>query len=425
MLKRFLAVAVLLGMTAQMAWSEDKVLRFAWWGTGDRHEATLRAIRAFEMKNPGVRIKWEYSGFIGYNAKLAGQLASNTEPDVIQINWAWLSQFSKDGNGFYDLNKSSAIDKGAFISESWKSGLVNNKLNAVPVSYTARVYLWNKTMWDKAGLPLPKTWDQFFAAGRIFEQKLGKDHFPIDGALYDRVLVSHAYIAQKTGKQWIDPNQPRVALSEAETLEWVKFFNRISNEHVSPTQQQRVAAGTGNSDRATAQIPDWVNGKYAGTYSWDSTFKALTSTPSGMTFDLGDLLTMPGARHSGVFGRPSMMFAVGKNSKNPELAAKFVNWLLTDEAAIKLLGSTRGAPMTKNQLNLLIKNKTFTGIEEKALKQIQTAKIELPSPYIEHGDMQNWMRDVFGKVATGAISEAEAARLLVADTNILLAKISK
>lgn len=423
MQKKILAVVLIFGFASQFSWSEDKILRFAWWGGGDRHEATLRAIHLFERQNAGVKIKWEYSGFGGYNAKLASLIKDNSEPDIMQINWAWISQFSKDGNGFYDLNKSSAINKDEFINESWKSGLVSGKLNALPVSFTARAYLWNKTMWDKAGLPLPKTWDDFFAAGKVFEQKLGKDYYPVDGQLYDRVLMSHAYIFQKTGKQWIDPNQPKVALSEAEVLEWVKVFNRMVTSHSSATQQYRVAAGSGNSERPTEQIPDWVNGKFAGNYTWDSSFKSRTSTPKGMSFDVGAFVTMPGAKNAGYFGRPAMMLAVSKNSKYPEVAAKFVNWLLTDAEAIKILGSSRGAPMSKTQMDVLTKNNSFSALELKALKQIQSAKIDLPSPYIEHAAMQKWVREVFEQVALGKIGETEAVKMLVTDTNALLATL--
>ena len=40
-------------------------LRFSWWGGGERHEAMLKAARLFEAKNPGVKIKAEYSGLSG------------------------------------------------------------------------------------------------------------------------------------------------------------------------------------------------------------------------------------------------------------------------------------------------------------------------------------------------------------------------
>lgn len=423
MMKKLTGVTLAIGLIAQGAMAADVTMRFAWWGGGERHEATLKAIKAFEAKNPGVTIKGEYSGWPGYVEKLTTQMAGGNEPDIMQINWAWISQFSKDGNGFYDMKKGGSIKLDDFTGEAWKTGMVNGKLNAVPISYTARVYLWNKTMWDKAGLPLPKTWDDLLHAGKVFEQKLGKGYHPLDGQLYDRVLMSHAYIYQKTGKPWIYPNQAKVALTEAEALDWVKFFNSMVSTGASSTQQYRVSSGGGDSERQTEQMPDWVSGKFAGNYTWDSTFKPRLSTPKGMSFDVGDFLTMPGAKNSGYFGRPSMMFAVSKNSKNAELAAKFVNFLTTDAEAIKILGTVRGAPVSKTQMDVLLKDKKFTDLELKAMKQIQSAKIDIPSPLMEHNRIQQWVREVFEKAALGKISEQEAAKMLVEDTNAQLRRL--
>lgn len=424
MMKKLTGVALAIGLIAQGAMAADVTLRFGWWGGGERHEATLKAIKAFEAKNPGVNIKAEYGGFGGYAEKLTTQIAGGNEPDIMQINWAWISQFSKTGDGFYDLKKSKDVKLDDFSGESWKSGMVNGKLNALPISYTARVYLWNKSMWDKAGLPLPKTWDDFLAAGKVFEQKLGKGFHPLDGQLYDRILISHAYIQQKTGKPWIYPNQPKVALTEAEALDWVKFFNSMVTTGASPTQQYRVSSGGGDSERPTEQMPDWVAGKFAGNYTWDSTFKPRLSTPpKTMNFDVGDFLTMPGAKNSGMFGRPSMMFAVSKNSKNPEVAAKFVAWLLQSPEAAEILGTVRGAPMSKTQMDVLIKEKKFTDLELKAMKQIQSIKHDYPSPLMEHNRIQQWVREVFEKAALGKISEQEAAKMLVDETNAQLRRL--
>jgi len=269
MMKKLTGIALAVGLIAQGAMAADVTLRFGWWGGGERHEATLKAIKAFEAKNPGVTIKGEYGGWNGYPEKLTTQIAGGNEPDIMQINWAWISQFSKTGDGFYDMNKANAVNKADFVSEAWKSGMVNGKLNALPVAYTARVFLWNKTQWDKAGLPLPKTWDDLLKAGKVFNDKLGKGYHPIDGQLYDRVLLSHAYIYQKTGKPWISTNQAKVALTEAEALDWVKFFNSMVTTGASSTQQYRVNSGGGNSDPPTEQMLDWVTVKFPGNYTWD------------------------------------------------------------------------------------------------------------------------------------------------------------
>lgn len=423
LIKKLVLFALATALTTQGTQAAEITLRFGWWGAGERHEATLKAIRAFEAINPGVTIKAEYGGWDGYLTKLSTQLAGHTEPDIMQVNWAWVPQLSRDGDSFYNLMQSRDIKLDDFLKESWRSGLINGKLNAVPISYTARVFLWNKTIWDKAGLPLPKTWDDLLKAGKVFNDKLGKDYYPIDSQLSERLLLSHAYIYQKTGKPWISAGQTKVALTEAEALDWVRFFNGLVSAHVSATQQYRVSAAGGKSEWPTELMPDWVSGKFAGAYSWDSTFKPKLSTPKGMTFEVGDFLTMPGAKNSGMFGRPTMMFAVSKYSRNPEMAAKFVAFLVNSPEAIKILGTVRGTPMSKSQMDYLIRENKFTALELKAMKQILATTIDEPSLLMEHNRVLQWAQEVFEKVALGKITEDQAAKMLVSGTNTLLRRL--
>ena len=83
---------------------KPQALRFAWWGGSARHAATLKAIALFEQRNPGLKVKAEYMGFNGYLERLTTQVAGGSEPDVMQINWAWLAMFSKRGTGVTDLD---------------------------------------------------------------------------------------------------------------------------------------------------------------------------------------------------------------------------------------------------------------------------------------------------------------------------------
>lgn len=422
--KRWIAVMLSLGLLAQGANAANTTLRFSWWGGGERHEATLKAIKAFEAKNPGVTIKGEYGGFDGYADKLSVQLSGKTEPDIMQVDWAWVTQFSKDGNGFYDMRTPGIVKLDDFVGESWKTGLVNGKLNGLPASYTARVFLWNKTVWDKAGLPLPKTWDDLFAAGKVFEQKLGKDYYPLDGHLNDTLMLAQAYMQQKTGKPWLYPIQPKVAYTQAEALEWVQFYKRLVAEHVVMPLPLRLSSGGGNPETPTEQMPDWVSGKISGIYQWDSTLKTrLTTPPKTTEFDIGDFLTQPNAKNSGYVGRPAQMIVVSKNSKNPEMAVKFVNWMLNSPEAAEILGTVRGVSMSKPYREVLFKANKFTPLEVKAMKQIERAKIDVPSPLAEYSRTQAWVREVFEKAVYGKITDQEAAKMLVDDTNVMLRRI--
>jgi ABC-type nitrate/sulfonate/bicarbonate transport system ATPase subunit len=130
---------------------ERPVLRFAWWGGASRHQATLAALKVFEQRH-GVRVKAEYMGFNGYLERLTTQIAGRSEPDVMQINWAWLAMFSKRGNGFTDLN---SVAKELRWTSSAKT---TSPTAAWPASstrcppFSARVFLWNQTAFGRAGL---------------------------------------------------------------------------------------------------------------------------------------------------------------------------------------------------------------------------------------------------------------------------------
>ena len=94
-----------------IAEAKEKVvnLKMSWWGGDDRHQKTLEALKLFEEKYPNIKVKPEYGGWQGWQEKVTTQIVGNTSPDVMQINWNWIDLFSRDGSGFYDLNKVSHI----------------------------------------------------------------------------------------------------------------------------------------------------------------------------------------------------------------------------------------------------------------------------------------------------------------------------
>lgn len=425
--RRVLLAGLALGATAQPALAQDSVLRFAWWGGGARHQATLKAIAAFERKNPGVKIKAEYMGFNGYLERLTTQIAGGSEPDVMQINWAWMAMFSKRGNGFTDLNQYKqllALDR--FSAEDLAMGTVAGRLNALPVSYSARVLLWNEAAFKRAGVPLPTTWDELFATGQQFRQKLGDQAYPLDGELYDMMLLAQAYVQQKHGTPYVDPKLPQVAMSPAAALEWVQIYKKLVDGHVATPLKLR--ASLGGAEKATEQQQDWVVGNWAGNFTWDSSIGLRESTlDKQQKLTLGDFPTLPGAKNSGMFGRPTVMFAVGRNSKKAEIAARLINFLLCDPEAALILGRTRGVPLVDAQYQLLVQEKKLPELELRAYEQIKKQKlagnIALPSPLFEHARMQKFMREVFETIAYGKTSDQDAATRLIADGNALLRRI--
>jgi oligogalacturonide transport system substrate-binding protein len=415
-----LTIALLtLYIGTQTAMAADE-LRFSWWGGDSRHKPTLEAIKLFESKHPGVKVRGEYMGWDGYEERLTTQLSAGSEPDVMQVNWASIStMFSKNGDGFYDLYKAKSVLSLNEWGTAIQSGVWKGKLNAIPVAFTARVYLWQKSVFDKAGIAIPSTWDELFSTGKAFEQKLGKDYYPVDGQLYDVIMIAHAYMYQKTGKQWIDPSAPVVAYSKAETLEFIQFYKKLAETHVVVPLQARLSIS--GPEAPTEQQQEWVTGKWAGNYTWDSTFTTrLSPLPKTTSTDIGPFLTLKSAKNSGFYGRPSLLLAVSKKCKKPLLAAELINFLTTDPSAIKVLGTSRGIPLTKIGLATLQKEKKITVLDEKAQAQFKKTVINVPSAYLEHAKIQSLLKSIFEEVSLGKISDAQAVERLTTETNKVL-----
>ncbi|HSW07442.1 ABC transporter substrate-binding protein [Aquabacterium sp.] len=418
------APLVFAGSTAR---AETATLRFLWWGGGERHKRTLQAIAAFEAQNPGVKIKPEYMGTTGYLEKLTMQMAGGTEPDIMQINWAWLAMFSRHGDGFYDLNQQkSQLAMDQFPDEELRMGSVQGKLNGLSPSYTARLFVWNQASFARAGLSLPRTWDDLFAAGPVFQKKLGEQAYPIDGEPYDMLLLAQAYIFQKHGTPYVHASGKQVAMSPSALLEWVQLYKRLVDAHVATPLRHR--ASLGGAEKPLEQQPDWVVGNWAGNYAWDTTLRLRQSTlDKQQKLDIGEFLTLPNARNSGMFGRPAMLFSVSKRCKHPAIAARFLNFLLTDPEAARILALSRGVPSTARAFNTLQQAGLLPPLELKAYLQIKAqrdaGRIELPSPKFEDARFRKFMREVFERVSYDKITEQEAATRLLIDGNALLARI--
>src|SRR5262245_26890802 len=94
-------------------------LRMSWWGGSEVHRAQVEAIGQFEARYTHIRVNAEYTGWNGHLERLTTQIAGGTAPDLMQINWAWLVLFSRDGTGFYDLDSlADVIDLRQFDSQA-------------------------------------------------------------------------------------------------------------------------------------------------------------------------------------------------------------------------------------------------------------------------------------------------------------------
>jgi oligogalacturonide transport system substrate-binding protein len=387
-------------------------------GAAARHAATLKALRLFEQRHPGLRVKAEYMGFNGYLERLTTQIAGGSEPDLMQINWAWLAMFSKRGTGFADLRHTNAAGAGPVQRPSdlamgaWRASSTRCRCRTpracccgTPASFGA------------PGWRCPTTWDELFAAGPPSASRLGDRAYPLDGELYDMLLLAQAYVQQRHGTPYVDPfpsGQPArghergrgAGLGARSTSAWWTS---------TPATPLPLRASLGGAEKPTEQQPDWVTGRWAGNYTWDSLIGLRSSARCRpASAGAGRFPTLPGARDSGMFGRPTLMFAVGRNSRQRR------DWPRADELpAHRPRGRAAAGPHARPALGTQQRWRRCCGRRRQpaaAGARRRTSRSgpargrphrRCPAPLFEHARLQKFMREVFETVAYG---KADATR---------------
>ncbi len=420
------ALAACIVMAGCVALSGEKELRFSWWGGSERHEATLAALKMFEEKNPGLAVKAEYMGWTGYLERLTTQIGAGSEPDIIQMDWAWLATFSKNGDGFYDLLQiKDSINLDAYDKKWIDICMVNGKLNALPVSFTTRYFFWNKTMWEKAGLPLPATWQEIVDAGPVFRDKLGDAYYPLD---MPRHVITHflaSYIFQKTGSMLIHPEKNELGLTLDQLEQMFAFYKELLDNHALTTLAVR-SSSSGNPEGLSHEQPDFISGLWAGGYQWDSSIALTLSTqPKEFVWELGTWPGMPDSKNSGRIGRPAQILAVKKNTQYPVEAAECLNYLLTTPEAARVLKVTRGVLISNPSREELEKQDLIIPINIEAMKQLENVDVYSPSPYFEDPRMLLMFAELIENISYGKITPREAAESMHNDVTRLLRRLTR
>src|SRR5439155_12687595 len=125
------------------AGKEPVQLRFAWWGSQDRHNRTIKAIELFQQKYPWITISYEFAGFQDYFTKMTTQATGGNLPDLMQQDYATLAQWVDNkllvplddyvGDGTINLAgvPKNSVDGGRLNGKRYAVNLGNNSHSIV------------------------------------------------------------------------------------------------------------------------------------------------------------------------------------------------------------------------------------------------------------------------------------------------------
>ncbi len=298
--------------------SGEKVLRFATWDTGESLKYQQDIAKKFEKANPGVKVQVEaYAD--GFEDKLAASFGAKNPPDVMYM-WNY-PDYYKSLEPLDDyVNKDSSF-KTTF--DDFYTNILNyhkfkNTTYGFPVGFTTRVIYYNKKLFQEAGVPLPTsgwTWEQFSDAAKKLSNPEKKQY----GFVLSSKKNSYAFqeYVWSNGSSFISPDGKKVDgyMNSSKTQEILNGFQHMIDENSAIV-----------SDKVTESFK---SGKIAmienGIWPLEDFKKA------GMDFGTAEIPSFHGQPSKGVIH--SAGIAMAKDSKEKDLAWKFIKYFVSAEAA--------------------------------------------------------------------------------------------
>lgn len=354
---------------------EQTDISFSWWGSDPRHEYTMEAIKQFEALHPEIHVKVQYTEWTGYDKKAAIQMASGTQADVMQINFAWLNRFSADGSGYYDLEKlSDVLDLSSYTQDELNYGKSAETLNALPIALNTKVFLYNQDLFDSFGLEYPTTWEDMYQAA---DKMQAKGVYVLDLDLITAFMSSVAYVEQSTGKSFFD-EQNKLAFSLEDVQAMLEFYMNLVD--------RKVVAYVGERDDN-----DYRNGKAAGVVQWITNvakYETNLSDTMGQKSQVGPVPVIAGATQTGWYVKPATMYAIGSNTEHAKEAGMLLDFLVNSEEMASLQGMEKGVPVSQKAKETLKQAGEMRGIQVEAEEVMNQTDTKIMSPYYENSGLQ-------------------------------------
>ncbi|WP_406143891.1 ABC transporter substrate-binding protein [Streptomyces sp. NBC_01012] len=284
-------------------------------------------VDAFNRGHDTIEVVFQQipSGGQGGYAKLSNAARAGNAPDVATLEYPQVPGFAIDG---------VCRDLTDLVSEELRSKLLPQALGlttfekrvfSVPLDIEPVVLHYRTDLFERYGLTVPRTWDDFEDTARTVREKTGNRRmalFPTDG---DTHLAAFAWQA---GAQWFDTagGAWNVSLADAPTRRVAAFWQRL-------TDQDLVFMNPVESRQSDVQISDGlVLSRLSG--AWDAGAQ-MQARPG----QKGRWAIAPSPQWDpadpGVGTHGGSTFTVTRDSGHPEAAMEFIEWQVSHPDALR------------------------------------------------------------------------------------------
>ena len=288
--------------------------------SGGNEETLAKMVEAFEAAHTDIKVEVETIGYDDYFTQMQTRVAGGTAPDCYELNIENFAAYANKGL----LAEISGVDVSGLNDTALNAFCVNGKQYGLPESFSNVVLIYNKDLFDQAGVAYPTndwTQDDVQAAAEAI-RALGDDIYgiwqPITYNEFFKVVAQYGGALLNADKTQFTINSPE-NLKAAQTL-----VDRVLVSNVQPNAAQQ--GGMGDWDMFMSgrlgMIPTGI---------W-----AFSTFTEGCDF-AWDIAVEPGSTQKATHFFSNCV-VMNPDTKYPEAVATWLAWLTssTESADIRL-----------------------------------------------------------------------------------------
>lgn len=442
-LKRFAA----LGMTAAMVFSmtgcssgsketattgslketsaegtEPVTLKITWWGGQGRHDYTQKLLDLYTQSHPNVKFEAMPSGWDGYFDKLATQAASGSMPDLVQMDYLYITTYAKN-NSLADLQpfiEDGTINTSKIDEKLLSTGKINGKMNGLVLASSYLSMGYNPEVLAAAGVAEPDstwTWDDFIAMSKTIKEKTGK--YGLSNGPVDDTNFFNYWVRQR-GESLFSEDKKSIGYADDKIFsDYIQMWADQMKEGIIPNPDEYAAIQALGQEAGPV-----VTGDGAMLSEWNNYASKVSSVNDKIKMVTPPLLA--NSQTKGLWLKPGMFFSVAETSKVKKEAAEFIDWFVNSKEANDLIMAERGTPVSSDIRDHMISSGKLTVQQKSMFEELEKALAlcgETPDPDpVGMSEVNEAFKNSAYSAFYGQITPQEAAAKFRKDADAILSR---
>lgn len=357
---------------------ENVTIKFTWWGNQGRHAYTQELLDEYTELHPNVTFEAIPAGWDGYFDKLSTQAASGSMPDIVQMDYLYLTTYAKN-HSVTDLQPfidNGTIDVSQMAENDVNTGKIDGALAGL-VGATGTLSIgYNPEVFQEAGLEEPNqsgswTWEEFVETAKTIQDKTGK--YGVSTGIVDDTNIFNYWVRQHGQQLFSDDNKSLGYDDDQIMVDFLDMWKDLIEADAEPDPDeysQIKALGQEAGPVVTGDVGMInENNNYASKMSGVNPNLKVTIPPVNET------------NKQAMWNKPAYFLCISETSKVKDEAAAFINWFVNSEEANEIIMAERGVPTNAKIREFLLNSGKMDQKQQEMFEYAETVK-EFTEPCI-------------------------------------------